>query len=223
LCLLVPGAHAADDGSILADVKSVYDAADYQTSLPGITSDLPQPETEDVPDEAPDDTDGAGWFGKTLVTLLKWLSIIAFAGAVLFVIFSAYRAWRNLRLTPRRTDRNGTAVSDGRGPDHPIPAISRLADAEGLARDGAFAEAIHALLLAVVDAMRQRADQAVMPALTARELVHLVTLDDAGRSDFAGLVARSERGHFGGRPADRSAFDDCLQCARRLVDALAQT
>jgi hypothetical protein len=224
LCLLASGSGAADDAGIKADVEAVYDGADYQTSLPSINEDMPQPDEAKASPEQPDErSNDYSWLDDAVVKVLKWLSIVAFAAAVLFVGGSAYRVWRKLRLRPRRTDLKGAGSDTGTGQGVTSPALMRLADAEALARDGAYAEAIHVLLLAVVDALRGRADQKVMPASTARELVHLVTLDDAARRDFAGLVDTSERGHFGGRPADKPAFDASHQRARRLVDMMAGT
>ena len=218
LCALGFGPGPAFGDDIRSNVEAVYGEADYQTNLPGITEDLPQPEEEIAPPEVPDDND---WLSDGLVLVLKWLSVAAFAAAVVFVVVSAYRTWQNLRLRPRRTDQQTVDVDGATGQRGTSSAVNRLADAEALALQGAYAEAIHTLLLTVVDTMRGRAEQTVAPALTARELVRLVTLDDDRRLDFASLVDSSERGHFGGRPADRPSFDDCHQRARRLVDLMA--
>ncbi len=207
-------ASAADPVEVNAAIESVYAGADYQRSLPGVQE--PEPTTTQD-DELPEPIQ-LDW----LADILEPLSYILLAAAVIFVIVTAYRALEKVRLRPRRTDRHGTDHAEYESlHGSTVPAATRFGDAEALAKQGAFAEAIHILLLAVVDAMRSRASQEVMPALTARELVRRVTLDEPRRQDFAGLVERSERGHFGGRVANRLAFDDCLQRAHRLVDAMA--
>ena len=107
--------------------------------------------------------------------------------------------------------------SDGDASDE---RLTQYADAEALARQGAYGEAIPALLLVVVEAMRRRY-YAVRPALTARELVRLVDLGDNRHDDFAGLVGAAELGHFGGRTIDRSTYESSHERAQRLLAALA--
>jgi hypothetical protein len=218
LCPLAATA-SADDASIASDVQEAYRGGDYQTSLPGITEPLPQP--EDVEPVEPADTTDLGWLGDAVAFVLKWLSVAGFAVAAGFVLIAAYRAWQTMRLRPRRSDRDGDHGDPGSGFGGAPSTQGRLADAEAMARRGAYAEAIHLLLLAVVEIMRQRADQTIAPAMTARELVRAATLGDDRRDDLAGLVATSERGHFGGRPADRPTFEQCRDQARRLVDGMA--
>ena len=207
-------AGAADRADVDAAIDSVYASADYQRHLPGVQ----EPEPTTSAEETLPEPIRLDW----LAVILEPLTYVLLAAAIVFVLFAAYRSLQNMRLRPRRTDRDGTDPTAYDGAGGPIvPAATRFGDAEALARQGAFAEAIHVLLLAVVDAMRSRANQEVVPALTARELIRRVTLDEPRRQDFAGLVERSERGHFGGRPADKSAFDECLQRAHRLIDSMA--
>jgi hypothetical protein len=211
------GAEAA---TIADDIEAVYAEADYQMNLPGVTEPLPQPaEEEEEPEEEPaDDT-----LGKIIFFVLKWLSILAAAALVIYLAVSAYRGWRNLQRQPDRTDRQADDGSLEASDPAQGRASAFLAEAEAFARQGAYAEAIHALLLAVLEVMRQRTDHVLAPALTARELIGRVMLDEDRRRDFADLVASSERGHFGGRTADRSAFEASFECAHRLLDRMVRS
>jgi hypothetical protein len=209
----------ADDAAIASDVQEAYRGGDYQTSLPGITEPLPQP--EDAEPVEPADTTDLDWLGDAVAFVLKWLSVAGFAAAGGFVLFAAYRAWQTMRLRPRRNDRDGDHGDPGSGYGEAPSTQARLTDAEAMARQGSYAEAIHLLLLAVVEIMRQHTDQTIAPAMTARELVRATTLGDDRRVDLADLVATSERGHFGGRPADLPTFEQCRDRAQRLVDGMA--
>jgi len=217
--LTLCGPVLADETPVASDVEAVYNGGDYQTDLPGVTEPLPQPETAP---QQPEETTDLSWLGKAIGFVLKWLSVAGFAAAAIVVLLLAYRTWQSLRLRPRRSDRegdDGELDADGRSL---TPASAHFADAEALAREGAYAEAIHVLLLAVVDSLRRRTGQAIAPAMTARELVHAPILSERHRDDFASLVASSERGHFGGRPADVATFEQCREQARRLADAAAR-
>lgn len=205
-----------DEAAIRAAVDEVYDGSDYQTELPGVDEPLPQPDPEPEPVESESEPVNLDW----LADVLEVVSYALLVGAIIFIIYTSVRAFMNMRLRPRRTDldRSGDDAWNAHGGAQEARP-TQFADAEALARQGAYGEAIHTLLLVVVDAMRRRYDT-VRPALTARELVRLVDLG-AGRSqDFAHLVGAVELGHFGGRTINREAYEDSHERAKRLLSAL---
>ncbi|MEM7120741.1 MAG: hypothetical protein AAF563_05655 [Pseudomonadota bacterium] len=206
-----------DEAAVRTAVDAVYDGSDYQTSLPGVDEPLPQPDPEPEVDEPQSDPVNLDW----LADVLEVVSYGLLAGAIIFVAYTSIRAFMNMRLKPRRSDLDGTAEEnwgsrDGTQQGRP----TQFADAEALAREGAYGEAIHALLLVVVEAMRKRYDT-VRPALTARELVRLIELGANPRQDFAHLVGAAELGHFGGRSINRETYEDSHERAQRLLTALA--
>jgi hypothetical protein len=219
LCLFVSEPRAADDDGIQGNVDAVYEEADYQTNLPGINEPLPQSTETEAPLEQEVSPDM-----KELVRLillgLKWLAIIAVAAGAIYAAVMAFRAWRKRQRVPRRTDLLNARLAPDTANGEPLSVTTSFSHAERLAQQGAYGEAIHALLLAVIQALLARSDRPVPPALTGRELIALTRLNEAPRREFASLVARSEHSHFGGRPADRSAFDACHRQAVRLIDAM---
>ncbi len=206
-----------DEATIRAAVDDVYDGSDYQTSLPGVDEPLPQPEPEPEAAEPESEPMNLDW----LADVLEVVSYGLLAGAVIFVVYTSVRAFMNMRLKPRRSDLDAAGddawdAHDGTQEARP----TQFADAEALARQGAYGEAIHALLLVVVEAMRRRYDT-VRPALTARELVRLIELGSSPRQDFANLVGAAELGHFGGRTINRETYEDNHERAMRLLNTLA--
>jgi len=102
----------------------------------------------------------------------------------------------------------------------PAPESSRpiapAGNPEQLARQGRFAEAIHALLLRAVaesDAVSGK------PALTSRELLRSISLGREVQAALAALVAVVERVYFGGRPAAAAEYDASLALYRQVHEA----
>lgn len=88
-------------------------------------------------------------------------------------------------------------------------AQALLEDADRLAADDKFEEAVHVLLYRSIDDIAQQHPRAVRPAQTSRELSNLKLLPAAARSAMAPLVQAVERSWFGGAPVDRAAYDRC--------------
>lgn len=80
------------------------------------------------------------------------------------------------------------------------PARSWLREADALAAEGRFAEAIHHLLFRSVEDMAKRRPRLVRPALTSRELAAAEAVPPTARQLFARIAGMVERSLFGGRP-----------------------
>jgi hypothetical protein len=75
-----------------------------------------------------------------------------------------------------------------------------LSDADALAAEGRYAEAVHHLLLRSVDDIARRRPRLVRPALTSRELAAATAVPTGARALFARIAGLVERSLFGGRP-----------------------
>jgi hypothetical protein len=98
----------------------------------------------------------------------------------------------------------------------PNRPITPAGNPEQLAREGRFAEAIHALLLRAVaesDAVSGK------PALTSRELLRSILLGREVQAALTALVAAVERVYFGGRPAGAAEYDASLAHYRQVHEA----
>ena len=97
---------------------------------------------------------------------------------------------------------------------------SRLDEADRLARDGAYGEAVGVILLHAIDQLRGTHHGNLPPSLTSREVRQRVRLDERGGEALGRLVAVAERSRFGGIPASESDFRACRE---RFVRHLATT
>ncbi len=135
--------------------------------------------------------------------IIFWLGLAALVVAVLWFIA---REVIRIRL-PERT-RKLDIEDDGWRPA-PAAALALLSDADALAAEGRFAEAVHLLLLRSINDIDGRLPNTVRPALTARDIAGLNRLPAAARPAFDRIARVVENSLFGGRPVDRAAFTDC--------------
>ncbi len=156
----------------------------YQTSLP-------------PPLEAPSALPPLG----PLEILLK---ILLWTGLVVVVVLAATWLARRLGLGARDVEvvepEPGAAVGTA-----PLP----VTNAETLAGEGRFAEAIHALLLDTLGSLSRAARLA--PSLTSREIVARFPLAPAARDALAGLVDAVEITWFGGVVPGETEYRRCLE------------
>jgi hypothetical protein len=130
---------------------------------------------------------------------LLWLVIAAGAAALLWALYNRLRhgEWR-FRL--RRLATAQELPTDEEWTPEEAGARSWLEEADALAREGRFAEAIHHLLFRSVEDIANRRPALVRPALTSRELAASDGIPGRARELFAGIAQLVERSLFGGRP-----------------------
>jgi len=138
-----------------------------------------------------------------LFKIIFWLGLAAIVLAILWFIG---RELIRIRL-PERTDRLN--ITDDAWRPAPAAALALLSDADALAAEGRFAEAVHLLLLRSINDIDGRLPNTVRPALTARDIAGLDRLPAAARPAFYRITRVVESSLFGGRPVDRAAFTDC--------------
>lgn len=87
-------------------------------------------------------------------------------------------------------------------------ARTLLADADALAAQGLYEEAVHVLLLRSVDDVRRWRPGTVEPSFTSRDLAVLPVLPGPARTAFSAMARLVETSLFGGRPVGREGFDE---------------
>lgn len=135
--------------------------------------------------------------------IVFWLGLAAIVLAILWFIA---REVIRIRL-PAKTDKLN--IHDDAWRPAPAAALALLSDADALAAEGRFAEAVHLLLLRSINDIDGRLPNTVRPALTARDIAGLSRLPAAARPAFDRIARVVESSLFGGRPVDRAAFADC--------------
>nr|MEE4269498.1 hypothetical protein [Candidatus Krumholzibacteria bacterium] len=92
----------------------------------------------------------------------------------------------------------------------------KVPDPDLLARDGQFAEAIHALLLRSLVLVSRRLGLTWPQSLTSREILHQGALSGETRAQLLKLVQRVEVHHFGGLTPQAPDFQRCREIYDRL-------
>lgn len=99
----------------------------------------------------------------------------------------------------------------------PEAARALLEDADSLAAQGRFGEAVHLLLFRSIEDLSGRRPGAVRPDLTSRDIADLDVVPAEPRAAFARLAQTVERSFFGGRAVNAEVF----QAARGDYQAFA--
>lgn len=146
--------------------------------------------------------------------IILWTLIAIGAAALVWAISNRLRhgEWR-WRI--RRTERTPLAAAEEEWAPDEAGARSWLEEAEALARDGRYAEAIHHLLFRSVEDIARRRPGLIRPALTSRELSNAQGIPGRARDLFASIARLVEQSLFGGRAVGqqdwqqaRSAYTD---------------
>jgi hypothetical protein len=197
LCPAAALAQARDDAALRAARDQVLDGGRYQTEPPA---------PRELPDIEPFD------FPPWLAEMLYWGILAGVAALVLFFIATLV-----LDLLKNRTafKRNREQPGPGTLRVETPPAERRtadpgtLAEADRLAAEGRFGEAIHLLLLVALERLRRELGPRVAPALTGREVLGLPALPATAAEPLGRMVQLSEINHFGGRAAAEPDYVSC--------------
>lgn len=131
--------------------------------------------------------------------ILLWTVIGAAALAVLWLVVERlrYGQWRVPRL--RRSRAVAAPPVEEEWALDAAPVRAWLDEADALAAQGRFAEAVHHLLFRSIEDIEHRRPNLVRPALTSRELSAASAIPRGARDLFAGIARIVERSLFGGR------------------------
>lgn len=152
------------------------------------------------------------WLAKLLEALSAGapvIKVVFWAGVAIGVALLLWIIVRDLPFAAafRRRRRPASTPVDWRPEAEAARAV--LGDADRLAEEGRFGEAIHLILFRSIDDIAARRPGSVPRALTSREIVEAAPLSERGRAAFRVIADGVERTFFGGRSADRSDFDRC--------------
>jgi len=143
--------------------------------------------------------------GSPLGRLAQWILWGAIGIAIFLAVLSLVGALS-------RGDRDIEPVA-GKSPD--APGIDRavierpLGDADELARQGRFAEAIHTLLLRTLQELARTSSMRLQASMTSREILSRVPLLGDARVALSGLVTAVELTHFGDDVPGAPDYERC--------------
>ena len=139
---------------------------------------------------------------------------VLFAGAAVLLFLIARWIIRCYRPSEKMANVS-TVGSDWR----PAPKAARLLlqDADALAAQGRFTEAVHLLLLRSIQDIDERTLNLLRPALTSREIGALDQMPRAARPAFTHMAEVVECALFGRKNADESDFVQCREAYERFA------
>jgi hypothetical protein len=166
---------------------------------------------------------GFAKFLEVIAPVLKWVVYGGLAlAAVLLLLFLArelvsrrFPQWFKPKML-----KDGPARAPEWRPDLDKAKVL-MEDANLLAAQGRYAEAVRMLLFRTVDDLDGRHPHAVRPALTSRDLTALALLPPKPRTDFEVIVEVVERSFFGGRPVDAVQFETCRRAYEAFINPQA--
>jgi hypothetical protein len=168
-----------------------------------------------LPHESDADDNGSSWRPE-LPSWLTWILAAASAGILFYVLVETIPAWRSAR-----DEGWGMDLIDPAAPA-PTPAAS-LAEADALAGQGRFVEAMHLLLLHSLAELRRRLRLEFSDSLTSREILRRAQLPDEATVALRGIVTRVESSYFGDHPAARPDYESCRGRYEELAAILGRS
>lgn len=160
---------------------------------------------------------------------LDWLSLgltsdtlkLLLWGTVLLGVFVT--AWSLRDSLPAFSRSRRIVAPDGfvHGSDPSARMDEARLEADDLAEQGQYGEAMHVLLLNSLAEIRLRLGTSFAASLTSREILRRVSLPQTGSRAFGAIVQSVERTYFGGKPASRDEYLGCRQEFDMLKRSLA--
>ncbi len=149
-------------------------------------------------------------------TLFLYLLIGTLAVCACLVLYHLLRTYAPGRRAWSKAGQVVTVAAEAIPPaagEAPLPPLDEI---ERLARAGAYAEAIHLMLLRALEALRQRLGASWAKSLTSREIVRRSELPGTDRQALKVLVGAVEICRFGGQQANEQVYRACLDHYRSI-------
>ena len=159
---------------------------------------LPQDKARELKERKQREPWGIFKFLGTLGPLFKLIFYGLLAAAVGFIIFTIVREIVRIRnnMVPKDKDEDMPEAPDYQ-PDAETARIL-LADAEKLAAQGKYEEAVHAILFRTIQDIQDKRPHHVKRSLTSREISRLPILSEKARKGFSMIGRLVENSFFGG-------------------------
>jgi hypothetical protein len=196
----------------LAAVSAAQDQDAVRRALQGLGSALDLQTTFPVPKES-SSSSWLSYLTANIVRVLLWIAVACGLAAL---------AWYLMDIVPKglaRQARWGELGPDGRTASS-ASATAAQENADDLASQGRFVEAMHVLLLQSVAEMRRRLDVPLADSLTSREILRRVPVSSAAQHALGDIIAAVERAYFGEYGAEATDYQLCRARFMTLTEAL---
>ena len=161
----------------------------------------------------------ARFFGRLIEFLTPLFKVIFWVGLAIFGLIVLYAIFTSLRGIIQ--ERGGETVEEIVPEYRPSAKAAQilLDDADALAAEGRYAEAIHLILYRSIQDIEKARPQAIRLSLTSREIARSDALGPQTRTIFAGIARFVERSHFGGRAVDAEDYANARGLYAQLATA----
>lgn len=146
---------------------------------------------------------------------LLWIGVVLVALFLLYNLVPAFARW--VDNLPFRRKAGDDEVADDVGLAEAGAARALLSEADALAAEGRFAEAVHLLLYRSVEDIDGRRPGLVKPAMTSRDLAEAHDLPAVAQGAFSRIARAVEISLFGGRSIDANAWQQCRSAYAELT------
>lgn len=155
--------------------------------------------------DPPQETPGwLRWLGDTIGSFVEWVgggwSVLGWGVAIILAALILVALWPSLSAWLEGLRRGSTdAAEPVRWAPAQQAARALLDEADALAAQGRYDEAVHLILFRSIDDIAAWRGELVRPSFTSRDIAHADALPDHARGVFARIVAAVERSLFAGR------------------------
>lgn len=146
---------------------------------------------------------------------LMWIAVATLLLFLLYHFVPAFARW--VDNLPFRRKAGDADAEDGAGFAEAGAARALLAEADALAAEGRYAEAVHLLLYRSVEDIEGRRPGLVKPAMTSRDLAAARALPPVAQGAFSRIARAVEISLFGGRAIDAGAWQTCRSAYAELT------
>jgi len=210
-----------------ASVEAVANNAEFEALHELYTAEdtlqLERPE-QDAPPEIREPSPLPAWLVDVFAFLGSILKFVFYIGAFCLIAYIAFHIimalWgSNIKaLLPRKKAKQDEddVILPSLRPDA-ASARSLLDEADALARQGKFAEAVHLLLYRSIEDIQAKRGQRLSTALTSREIGELDDLPPKPREALSPIIMLVERSFFGAGKVDNTDWQSARQSYERFA------
>ena len=140
-----------------------------------------------------------------------YLLIVVIAVAILWALYLMFGDTLGFRRARKPAKVEADISVAQRPPPDQTMARSLLEDADRLAAEGRYAEAVHLLLFRSIEDIEDRQNNRIQRSLTAREIGDLRSLPNVARTALLPIIRIVEQSYFGARPVTADLWKQARQ------------
>ncbi len=143
------------------------------------------------------------------IEIIGWVVFVVFILAVIALLYFMFGDMSFGRFGLSLKHKGVVEDLSEEGAEEPLWSRDALARADELAKRGAFAEAVHILLLGSFGELKEKRTASLPPALTSREIIQRINMPQRAKEALSLIIGSVEISHFGGQSIGKAVFIAC--------------